>query len=253
MRTAVIQSLSSAALAVALSVGGAAQAQTVMAPGGFAPFTVPGTTSLYQVFGHDGSTAFAATDAPYFSFTAGAGNVFTFTAVTGGVNCCSNPNELNTPDGIGFSPFGSPDTVVTGINGISDAFGNSQLPLLALFTSESDPFGNAAPAALPAWDAANPVSLAPALHQVFYVGDGRAGFNNAAGALLTFTAPAGATRLYIGFADAGSFGGTSGWYQDNPGAMSGTANLAAVPEIDTKAMLVAGLLSVGLLMRKRRK
>jgi hypothetical protein len=95
--------------------------------------------------------------------------------------------------------------------------------------------------------------LAPALHQVFYVGDGRAGFNNAAGALLTFTAPAGATRLYIGFADAGSFGGTSGWYQDNPGAMSGTANLAAVPEIDTKAMLVAGLLSVGLLMRKRRK
>lgn len=229
-----------------------ALAQTSLAVGQSRTVEFPGTTSIYQIFGHSGSTVFEANDAPYLQFAAAAGQVVTFGPVTGGVNCCSNPGELNTPDGLGFSPFGHSTTTVYGMNGLSDAFGNTQLPLVAVFTTDADPSGQAAPAALAAWDASAPTSLAPALHQVFYVGDGRAGFNDAGGAVLQFTAPATATRLYLGFADAGSFNGTSGWYQDNPGAMAATVLLSAVPEPATWALGLAGLAWLGAAARRRR-
>lgn len=235
---------------VALASTGSAWAQTAISPGGSASFTVPGSTSLYQVYGHSGSTNDTAADAPWVTFAAGSSNVFTFTAVTGGVNCCSDANELNTPDGMGFSPFGNSNTTVFGINGISDAFGNTQLPLVAMFADETDPFGGTSPAALPAWDAASPAALSPALYQVFYVGDGRAGYNNAGGALLNFTAPATATRLYIGFVDAGSFSGSSAWYQDNLGSMNATLALA-VPEPAAAALFAAGLAAVAAAARRR--
>ena len=234
---------------------GAAQAlvEVPMQPGDSRSVTLPGTTSIYQIFGHSGSANPPADDAPYLPFIAGTGNVFTVTGVTGGVNCCGNADELNTPDGMIFSPFAGwqATTTVTGINGLSDANGNTQLPLVGVFTGDTDPFGQTAPAALPDWDAAAPASLAPGLHQVFYIGDGRAGFNNANGALLTFTAPAGATRLYLGFADAGNFSGTAGWYWDNPGTMSATVMLSAVPEPATWGLALAGLALVGAAARRR--
>lgn len=234
---------------------GAAQAlvEVPMQPGDSRSVTLPGTTSIYQVFGHSGSANPPADDAAYLPFEAGSGRVFTFTSVTGGVNCCSTPSELNTPDGMIFSQFVilNPTTTVTGINGLSDAKGNTQLPLVGVFTTDTDPFGQTAPAALPAWNASAPTSLAPAMHQVFYIGDGRAGFNDAGGALLQFTAPVGATRLYLGFADAGNFIGTSGWYWDNPGSMSATVLLSAVPEPATWGLAVAGLALVGAAARRR--
>jgi hypothetical protein len=222
-------------------------AQTAIAPGGSASFNVPGMVSLYQVFGHSGSVEGTALDAPYVTFATGARNVFTFTSVTGGVNCCDNTGDLATPDGGNWvDGFGSS---IRGINGISDAVGNTQLPLVAMFGSDADPFGNAGPPALPAWDAIDPHSQAPHLYQVFYVGDGRAGFNDASGKLLTFTAPTDATRLYIGFVDALGFHDTSGFYFDNPGSIDATVTLT-VPEPATCALMGLGLLSLALARRR---
>lgn len=239
-------------LAAALIAGAwisPAGAQIAITPGGSASGSVDGTASIYQIFGHSGtveaSQAAATTDAPYLSFT--SGSVFTFTSVTGGINCCSNPGDLYTPDGRSGLSSG-----VQSLNGLSPVTGNTALPLLAVFTSGSDPFGGAAPAVLP-YDAAAPVSLSPQLNQVFYVGDGRAGQDDPAGALLTFTAPAGATRLYLGFADSFAFNGPPSYYQDNPGKVSFTATLAAVPEPESLAMTAGGLLALALLRRRRQR
>jgi hypothetical protein len=227
----------------------AASAQNSIAPGGTSVFELPGSTSLYQVFGHNGSTNDNALDAQWVTFAAGGANVFTFISVTGGVNCCSDPGDLNTPDGKGFAPFTSSESAIGGINGISGANGNTQLPLVAMFGTEFDPSGGFTPPSLPAWDAANPTSLvAPLVWQVFYVGDGRAGFNDADGALLTFTAPGEATRLFVGFVDAESFSGPSAWYEDNLGTM--VATVALVPEPSAWALMAGGLFALGLRARR---
>ena len=59
--------------------------------------------------------------------------------------------------------------------------------------------------------------LGPALNQTFFIGDGQA-----LGMPQVFRAPEGATRLYLGFADAWDFGdpfAAPGYYGDNGGAL----------------------------------
>jgi hypothetical protein len=56
--------------------------------------------------------------------------------------------------------------------------------------------------------------LAPALGQLFFIGDGR----NADGILQRFVVPRGATHLYLGLADAFGFEGDPGYYGDNAGS-----------------------------------
>ena len=48
-------------------------------------------------------------------------------------------------------------------------------------------------------------SLSPALNQVFYIGDGLTG--DGSGSVQQFIVPLGATRLYLGCADAGGYNG----------------------------------------------
>lgn len=216
--------------------------------GGTVNTTVYGTSSIYQIFGHPGNPGGdygAATDAILLTFVAGSGNVFTFSA-SGLTNCCSGTPNTPVDGGLSLS------TGVTGANGLSNSIGNTQLPLLGVFTTDTDPYGSAAPAAL-TWVASTPTSLAPGLRQTFYIGDGKSGYMNAGGTVLQFTAPVGATRLYLGVADAWSFNGLTGYYHDNPGSYAVTVNLNPVPEPDTYAMLVAGLGMIGFIARRRLK
>lgn len=229
-----------------------ALAQTGIAPGGTVSGSLGANTSVYQLFGHSGtvhaSQAAGTASAPYLSFGAsdGSSTVFSFAAVNGGLNCCGNPGALSGPDGTGGS------THVAALNGLSGIGGNTQLGLVAVFTTEADPFGQAAPAAL-TWNAAQQAGAqAPALHQVFFVGDGRAGLNNGSGARLDFLAPSGATRLYLGFADSFAFNGAPSYYGDNQGALSYTVNLMApVPEPASGVLALLGL--GGLIALRRRR
>ena len=59
---------------------------------------------------------------------------------------------------------------------------------------------------------------APALGQLFYIGDGQ----TPAGVQQRFKVPEGATTMYLGFADASGFTGTPGSFDDNVGSLSVT-------------------------------
>jgi hypothetical protein len=63
----------------------------------------------------------------------------------------------------------------------------------------------------------NFLQLSPRLAQLFFIGDGRATRR-----LQRFEIPAGATRLYLGIADAFGFRGPPGNYDDNTGAFDVT-------------------------------
>ena len=61
-------------------------------------------------------------------------------------------------------------------------------------------------------------ALAPSLRQTFFIGDGR----STDGSAQRFQVPKGATRLYLGFADAWSFWHEPGYYDDNSGSLEVT-------------------------------
>jgi hypothetical protein len=60
--------------------------------------------------------------------------------------------------------------------------------------------------------------LRPQLGQSFFIGDGLTGTGS--GAQQRFVTPAGATKLYLGFADAQAFQGNPGAYDDNTGSVA---------------------------------
>jgi hypothetical protein len=104
-----------------------------------------------------------------------------------------------------------------GISGVQH--GELTLFLVGVFLDDDEP-GDPAP---PRLDFSNDaltddfLELAPALRQTFFIGDGLAG-----GSEQIFHVPAGATRLFLGFADAFDFGdpiGPPGWYDDNLGQL----------------------------------
>lgn len=69
----------------------------------------------------------------------------------------------------------------------------------------------------------------------------------------TFTAPGGATKLYLGFADAYGFQGNSGWYADNSGSILADVTLSGggIPEPATWALMILGFGAVAGAMRRR--
>lgn len=112
--------------------------------------------------------------------------------------------------------------------GISGYLGSTTLPLVGVFLSD------AVPAAPPPATLDFKVSglgmdftnLSPVLGQLFFIGDGQA----SGGMVQTFVAPAGATRLYLGYADAPQSVGDPGGYGDNYGELTVTVSPVFVNE-----------------------
>ena len=157
-------------------------------------------------------------------------SVLTITSVTGTISL--NNNGQNDPDGAVVSggygltlPNASYASAYGGISGIKQPGAGA---LVGVFETSSAP-GGSPPATLDFTTIGNNfTSFAPALNQLFYIGDGLTG--DGSGSVQQFIVPAGATRLYLGISDAPGFNGAPGAYNDNSGNFTVSFRVSAVGE-----------------------
>ncbi|MDZ7637157.1 MAG: hypothetical protein U5J83_02700 [Bryobacterales bacterium] len=159
----------------------------------------------------------------------------------------------------GFGPpyFGPGGNGLGGSNlnplgGISGYIG-PQGPLVGVFLDDSIPTSGA-PATLdfsPSGLGIDFLTLAPLLGQIFYIGDGV----TSGGVFHEFTAPVGATRLFLGIPDGFGFTGNPGAYDDNDGSYRVRLGINQIPSNDipepATALTVLGCLALLALGRKR--
>ena len=115
-----------------------------------------------------------------------------------------------------------------------------QGPLAGVFLDNSIPSAGPAPSTLdfnPAGLGIDFLTLSPALGQVFYIGDGVTGGN----VFQEFTAPLGATRLFLGIPDGFGFVNGPGAYDDNDGAYRVRIGVNEVPVPEPTALALLGL------------
>ncbi len=141
---------------------------------------------------------------------------FTVSNVTG-TAFCTGVNSTPTADGSCFSGTPTIINTDTNISGITNTSAN--MFLVGTMTGAGAP---AAPAPAAGDFSSNMsfTSLSPVLQQSFFIGDGLTGTGS--GATQTFMIPTGATRLFLGFADAYAYSGQEGCYSDNGGSLSVT-------------------------------
>ena len=209
------------------------------------------------------------------TFLPGPGQSITFGVTPGLLSSSASPpgNLSGVGDGailiFPFGPTNGTDISGNGTNGISGIqFTGREMFLVGVFLGDSIPTG-AGPATLSFSPTGGTYNMdtdtgfsAFALGQVFAIGDGKTGFNNSAGSLQTWQVPTGATRLFLGFADAfNNFTGPWGAYGDNSGSLDVTVNLQgpaqdgnSVPEsASTLILLGFSLTGVSVLRRRKRQ
>lgn len=183
-----------------------------------AQVSVPGTSNPYLAGMPAGSTCCSGDSAPAQSpaqvtgITLTPGTALTFSA-TGGV------------DFAGGVPSSGPDGGFVFTTASSDGISGATWPVNALvgvFLDNTQPDSTAAPPNLDFSAGAGTAftTLAPALKQAFFIGDGLTGTGT--GSVQTFVIPAGATRLFLGTSDG------VGWF-NNSGSFSVTVAVAAAP------------------------
>jgi hypothetical protein len=132
-----------------------------------------------------------------------AGEAYSVDA-SGLVDCCGRTPQIG-PDGVpGYSRVGP-------AGGLSRIESSRAMMLTGVFLGSAVALAPP-PAQLPVTDGSF-LTLSPAIGQVFFVGDGRS-----ASVVQQFVAPSGATRMFLGIADAYGFVGNPDAYHDNPGA-----------------------------------
>jgi hypothetical protein len=140
---------------------------------------------------------------------AGARTV-TFPAVRGRVNPVASEPRWHGPEGEVEAR-----TDITSFGGISGIVHRTGMFLTGVFVTDARP----APPAPPRLDftARGVSALAPRIGQTFLIGGGYG---------RRYRVPAGATRLYLGFADAFFYMGKPGWYDNNAGRVVATVRIA---------------------------
>lgn len=180
---------------------------------------------------------------------------FTVSNTSGSVNCTS-ANVSASADGSCLGATPTNITSDTGISGIVNSGANMFLTGVMLDASVP---AAPAPASLDFSSNSNFTSLSPQLRQSFFIGDGFTGTGS--GLTQQFVIPAGATRLFLGYADAWNYSGLEGCYSDNSGgSLSATVTFGfraaptTVPATSTfGAWLLGALIALGSLMVLRRK
>jgi len=186
---------------------------------------VAATDDLWQVAGQTGTSA--GTAPVEINLQAGTNRVLTLSGVSGTVSANKLETVVAGPDGYPASMgFTTALSSVGGISGIVDSSHLGDFALLGLFTGSTVP-NHSAPGREDYTNLQNNASFSPLVDQTFFIGDGK----TSAGVVQTFNIPSGATKLYLGFGDAGGssagpFHGTPSIYNDNTGALAATVNIS---------------------------
>ncbi len=212
--------------------------------------TVQATDDIYGA-GHSTlpGTIYPGTFPVSDTFAVDPNEILTFSSVTGMVGC--NFAITNGPDGPCWPGVNTTVTSYGGLSGID--VHDDNMFLVGVFLSASEPTG-LGPSVLeynygtPGSLSTNDPSFSPALDQVFYIGDGLTGTGT--GQEQVFKVPAGADRLYLGFAD--SFDSVPSYYADDVGSLTATfAITTATPEPTYGFLLIGGLIAGALLYRRK--
>lgn len=147
---------------------------------------------------------------PAWRLPAGSERVVTFPRITGRVNPIrTNPDvPWNGPEGDLLGP-----TDVKSFRGISGiVHRRNGMFLVGVFLTNAEP-SQPAPPRLNFTNREQFDVLEPRIGQTFFIGDGKG---------RRYLVPAGATRLFLGFADGYYYKGPPGWYDNNAGKVVAT-------------------------------
>lgn len=184
------------------------------------------------------------------NLNSGTGRVATFTA--SGTWGCAGTDGYSV-DGSQCAGSGTDLNSSGNISGI--VMNGRTMPLVGLFTNGALP--GTAPASLTYGGSGidyNAASFpAPALGQIFFIGDGL----TPTLANQFFSVPDSATTLFLGVADGFGFSGDPGYYDDNVGSVSVQyaitgGQVSTTPEPSALLLLGSGLAGLVPMMRRRR-
>jgi hypothetical protein len=219
---------------------------------------VPGTANIFLAGQASSPSAFLGTVPAEQDFIPVAGNVLTLTGpgkapgqgITGTVSnestnpcpACTNipPDSSNLGSQLPATNISYSGTTISGIQ-----FTGVEFFLIGVFLGAGLPttqvasigdYGTAGSGITPTQGIYTPL-----VGQTFFIGDGMTG--NQTGAEQQFIVPTGATRLFLGFADALFFNGPAGTYNDDGGSLAVNLQIVpnSVPEPGTVALLALGL------------
>ena len=176
---------------------------------------------------------------PLFNFAAAAGQVLTFSNISGTINYSASP--ATSSNGIGDGRAFLSGTNISSYGGISGIRNNKAIAfLVGVFLNDSAPTGSG-PSALDFTNNTSFAELSPLLNQTFFIGDGLTG--SGLGSIQRFLVPDQATRLFLGFADGFNVQGLAGYYNDNTGSLVANFDIQSAAEPVPEPCTILGTLA----------